>query len=61
MTLRLMRHADVIRAAYAAFAKLPLSHASDYHVAYGGIFHWTVRAEACGNGCANAVPSEWTV
>jgi broad specificity phosphatase PhoE len=32
-------HAGVMRAAYAAFANLPLSRAFDYKIPYGGMFH----------------------
>ena len=32
-------HAGVMRAAYAAFANLPLSRAFDYQIPYGGMFH----------------------
>ena len=33
-------HAGVIRAAYSAFANLPLSRAFDYNIPYGGLFHF---------------------
>ncbi|HEX7194828.1 MAG TPA: alpha-ribazole phosphatase family protein [Chthoniobacterales bacterium] len=36
-------HAGVIRAAYSAFANLPLSRAFDYNIPYGGMLH-------CGDG-----------
>jgi broad specificity phosphatase PhoE len=32
-------HAGVIRAAYSAFANLPLSRAFDYNIPYGGMLH----------------------
>ena len=37
-------HAGVMRAAYAVFANLPLSHAFDYKIPYGGMLHLR-----CGN------------
>ena len=39
-------HAGVMRAAYAAFANLPLSRAFDYKIPYGGMFHLTRRGNA---------------
>jgi broad specificity phosphatase PhoE len=38
-------HAGVMRAAYAAFANLPLSRAFDHKIPYGGMFH----VRRCGN------------
>jgi len=41
-------HAGVMRAAYAAFANLPLSRAFDYKIPYGGIFYLTRRGNVSG-------------
>jgi alpha-ribazole phosphatase len=38
-------HAGVMRAAYAAFANLPLSRAFDYKIPYGGMFHLRTRGD----------------
>jgi broad specificity phosphatase PhoE len=59
-TVLVVTHAGVIRAAYAAFSKLPLSRAFDHHVPYGGMLHWAGRANACGIARVSAVPPEWT-
>jgi broad specificity phosphatase PhoE len=60
-TVLVVTHAGVMRAAYAAFSKLPLSQAFDYHVPYGAMLHWTRPANACGNARASAVPQGWRV
>jgi broad specificity phosphatase PhoE len=39
-------HAGVMRAAYAVFANLPLSHAFDYKIPYGGMLHLSRRGSA---------------